>query len=95
MRIGKSTNKIIPKIKIIPNFNIDRDYYVIKLGEKVIGNTSFKINGLSEANTGFQQTCFPQNWYKKTRILSIKPHLNINYIEILQDKGKGFGAFGV
>lgn len=91
MRIGKSTNLIIPNIKIIPKFDIDSDYYVIKLGKKVIGNTSFRINGISEANTEFQRTCFPQSWYKRTRILSIKPHLNINSIEILQEKGKGFG----
>ncbi len=90
MKIGK-LNQIIPNITIIPKFNIDNDYYVIKLGKRVIGNTSFKINGISEANTRFQQTCFPENWYKKTSVLSIKPHLNIDYIEILQEKGKGFG----
>ena len=91
MKIAKSTSQIIQTIKVVPKFNIENDYYVIKLGRKVIGNTSFKINGISEANTGFQLTCFPQNWYKKTKVLSIKPHLNINYIEILQEKGKGFG----
>ena len=91
MRIGRSTTKIIQNIKVIPKFNIEDDYYVIKLGKRVIGNASFRINGISEANTGFQKTCFPQNWYKKTKVLNIKPHLNISHIEILQEKGKGFG----
>ena len=75
-------------ISVVPNFNKEPDWYDIKLGRKIIGNATLVMRPQRPAFDS-DLVRFPQGWI--TGDDAIKPYLSVTYIEILKEKGKGFG----
>ena len=90
--IVSEISKLIPsskqKLRVVPNFRVEADYYDIKLGRKILGNTTYKIsNGETFAPAKIAQ--FPTNWLTDSKEQPVKPFLFISYIELLKEKGQG------
>ena len=69
------------RLRIVPNFRWESDFYDIKLGKNVIGNTTFSVcRGEDFSQSTLKQ--FPVSWFTDEVGTKLKPFLNINYIEL-------------
>ena len=82
-------------LSIKPNFRFESDYYEIKLGKKLVGNATFQVHGAVDVPIKDLQRELPVDWFQGSKNPKVKPYLDLNYIEITGQKGKGLGRKAV
>lgn len=87
--ISKLIHSRHQKLRVVPNFRVEADYFDIRLGRKVLGNSTFTISQGENLSPSIISQ-FPDTWVTSSKTKPIKPFLDIKYIELLHEKGKGW-----